>query len=133
MSLAVTDTHALMWWSRGEVRKLGRAARSLFERVESGRAAIYVPVVSLLEVSEAMRRGFFEPTLTFTRWSEQLFASGEFIPVDLTPAILYEAESLYAIRERFDRLIAATAVHLGYPLITRDSAVKGTRGIETIW
>jgi PIN domain nuclease of toxin-antitoxin system len=133
MTLAVTDTHALMWWSRGDVKKLGRTARSLFEKTEAGRAAVYVPVFSLIEVAEAMRRGFFEPTLSFEAWTRQLLASGAFIAVDLGPDILYEAEALYAIPERGDRLIAATAVHLGYPLITKDSAIKGIRGIETIW
>lgn len=133
MTLAVTDTHALMWWSRGDTKKLGRTARSWFEKTESGRAAIYVPMFSLIEVAEAMRRGFFERSRTFEAWTRQLLASGAFIAVDLTPDILYEAESLYAIPERGDRLIAATALHLDYPLITRDPAVKAVRGLETIW
>lgn len=133
MTLAVTDTHALIWWSRGEVKKLGRVSRGMFEKAESGRAAIYVPVFSLIEVAEAMRRGFFVPTHTFEGWTRQLLASGAFIPVDLSPDILYEAESLYAIPERGDRLIAATALHLAYPLITKDPAVKAVRGLDTIW
>lgn len=133
MSLAVTDTHALMWWANGEVRRLGRSARALFEKAESGRAAIYVPTFSLLEVAEAMHRGLFASRHTFTAWAAQLLGSGEFIAIDLTPAIVFEAESLYAIPERGDRLIAATAVHLGYPLITKDPAVKRVRAVETIW
>ena len=133
MTLAVTDTHALLWWAHGDVRKLGRAARSLFEKAESGRAAIYVPVFSLLEVAEAMRRGFFAPTHTFEAWTRQLLASGAFIAVGLDLEILYEAEGLYAIPERGDRLIAATALHLDYPLITKDPAVRAVRRLETIW
>jgi PIN domain nuclease of toxin-antitoxin system len=31
-----------------------------------------------------------------------------------------------------DRIIAATAVHLGVPLITRDSKIQSS-GIQTIW
>ena len=133
MSLAVTDTHSLMWWSSGEVRRLGRAARAFFEKTELGSAAIYVPAFSLLEVAEAMRRGVFDPSQTFTAWARQLLDSGQFIAVDLTPEILFEAESLYSIPERGDRLIAASARHLGYPLITKDPAVRSIRGLETIW
>ena len=133
MSLAVTDTHALMWWSSGDIKRLGRSARKLFERAEAGRAAIYVPVFSLLEVAEAMRRGFFDPSQTFTKWASGLLGSGEFIAVDLTPAILYEAEALYALPERGDRLIAATAVSLECPLISRDPALSRVAGLETIW
>lgn len=133
MSLAVTDTHALVWWSSGDSKRLGRSARKLFERAEAGRAAIYVPVFSLLEVAEAMRRGFFDPSQTFTKWASALLGTGEFIAVDLTPAILYEAEALYAIPERGDRLIAATAVYLECPLISRDPALSRVAGLETIW
>lgn len=133
MTLAVTDTHALLWWSRGDVRKLGRSAKALFERAEAGRAAIYVPVFSLIEVSEAMRRGFFEPTYTFEAWARRLLSSGAFIAADLGTDVLYEAEALYAIPERGDRLIAATALHLDCPLITKDPAIKALRGLETIW
>ena len=133
MSLAVTDTHALIWWANGEVRRLGRAARAFFEKAESGNAAIYVPTFSLLEVAEAMRRGGFDPSQTFPKWAKQLLGSGQFIAVDLTLEILFEAESLYGIRERGDRLIAATAQHLGYPLITMDPALRRIRGLETIW
>ena len=133
MSLAVTDTHALMWWSNGDVRRLGRAARTFFEKAESGAAAIYVPAFSLLEVAEAMRRGVFDPSKTFAKWAKQVLGTGQFIAVDLTLEVLFEAESLYAIPERGDRLIAATAKHLGYPLITRDPAVRRIRGLETIW
>jgi PIN domain nuclease of toxin-antitoxin system len=36
-------------------------------------------------------------------------------------------------RDPFDRLIAATAQHLGVPVITKDRALAGMAGIECIW
>ena len=35
--------------------------------------------------------------------------------------------------QRLESLIAATAVHLGHPLITRDPAIAAASGVEVIW
>jgi predicted nucleic acid-binding protein len=37
------------------------------------------------------------------------------------------------IPERGDRLIAATALELDYPLITRDPEIAAAAGLELIW
>jgi PIN domain nuclease of toxin-antitoxin system len=133
MSVAVTDTHALIWYAVGPSRRLGRQARVLFERAERGQATIFVPVLVLVEMSEAMRRGTVRCEPGFSRWSAQLLASGGFVAADLTPEIVFEAERLYGIAERGDRLIAATAAALGYPLITTDPGIARHAGVSTIW
>ena len=43
VELAVTDTHALLWWARGEKKRLGRSARRVYEAVDEGRAVLFVP------------------------------------------------------------------------------------------
>lgn len=132
-SLAVTDAHALIWAATGTRRRLGRNARRFFERVEVRQAAVYVPTVALVEIGEAARKGSVRFQPGFESWARALLDSGRYHPVDLTPEIVFRAQSLFAIRERDDRLIAATAIELGYPLITRDPDIAGVRGIDVIW
>jgi PIN domain nuclease of toxin-antitoxin system len=133
MSVAVTDSHALIWYAMGPHRKLGRRARTLFERAESGQATIYIPVLVLVEVAEAIRRGLIRCDGGFSRWSERLLASGRFVAADLTPAIVLRGEGLYAVPERGDRLIAATASYFECPLISKDPAMERLPGLTTIW
>jgi len=133
MSVAVTDTHALIWFALGPSRRLGRHARALFERAERRQATIFVPVLVLVELSEAIRRGTVRCEAGFSRWSAELLASGGFIAADLTKDAVFEAERLYGISERGDRLIAATAAALGCPLITSDSQMTRHAGLTTIW
>jgi hypothetical protein len=45
--IAVTDTHALVWYALGRTKKLGPGARAFFSLVEDGRAAAYVPTLVL--------------------------------------------------------------------------------------
>lgn len=133
IEIAVTDTHALVWYARREWRKLGSSARSLFERAEDGRASIYVPTLALVELGENARRGKVSLQQGVSEWTPALFGMGSFFPVDLTVEIVLRAEELYSIPERGDRLIAATAAHLGYPLITRDPEIAAAAGVEVVW
>ena len=131
--VAVTDSHALIWYAMGPGRRLGRAARLLFARAERGEATIYVPTFVLVEVAEAIRRGGLRLDGGFSRWTRGLLASRGFAAADLTADVVLEADGLYAIRERGDRLIAATAVHLECPLITRDPALARLPSLTTVW
>ena len=51
----------------------------------------------------------------------------------LTAEVVCVAQRLYAIVERSDRLIAATAVSLDLPLITRDPDIAAAVGVECLW
>lgn len=133
MSLAVTDSHALIWYAMGSERRLGRAARAMFARAERGQATIYVPVLVLVEIAEAAHRGVIRCDAGFSRWAERLLATGRFVAADLTSDIVLLAETLYAVPERGDRLIAATASHLGCPLISHDPVLGRVPGVTTIW
>lgn len=133
MSVAVTDTHALVWYAMGPVKRLGKRALALFKQADAGRATIYVPVLTLVEVAEAIRCGVIRCEPGFARWSQDLFSGTGFRPADLTLDTVVDAESLYGIPERGDRLIAATALSLDCPLITRDPAIARIPSVKTIW
>jgi PIN domain nuclease of toxin-antitoxin system len=133
LQVAVTDAHALIWFAVGRSSRLGRRARRVYESAQSGNAAIYVPTIAVVEVLEAARRGLITLAGGATAWTEALFSSGSFFPVDLTLAVALRADELYAIPERADRLIAATAAVLASPLITRDPEIERHAGIDVIW
>ena len=131
--VAVTGTHALIWASSGQLRKRSRTAHGLFEQAEARRATIYVPTLVLVEMSNEVYRGRIVIDRGFAAWVEALFSSRGFAPVDLTTEIVLRAEQLYAIPERTDRLIAATAREMDLPLITRDPEIERAAGVRTIW
>lgn len=133
MSVYVTDTHALIWYAIGPSRKLGRHARTAFERTEQRLATIYVPVLVLVEIAEAMRRGTIRSDTGFRDWMDHLFSAGAFVPADLSSAVVAEAEAFYGIPERGDRLIAATAAALECPLISNDAAIVRHPRLTTVW
>lgn len=131
--VAVADTHALIWFAGDRWNRLGREARRVFEQVLEGDGAIFVPTISLVELSEAVHAGDVSLAGGFAAWGRQLFSTGRFFPADLTWPIAQRAEQLFGIPERGDRLIAATAMELEYPLITRDPDIAAAAGLELIW
>lgn len=54
------------------------------------------------------------------------------VPVDLPIATTMASVSRSAIPDMPDRIIAATALHLGVPLISRDSRIQ-LSAIQTVW
>ena len=53
------------------------------------------------------------------------------VPLDV--AVVARSHALLTIPERGDRLIAATAQHLGIPLVTRDREIARAIGGDVIW
>ena len=88
----------------------------------------------LVELSEAIRRGVFtlgEPFDVFVQRLEHTPSRYRVVPLDA--AVVARSHELFAIPERGDRLIAATALHLGLPLVTRDPEIARVMRGEVIW
>jgi PIN domain nuclease of toxin-antitoxin system len=132
--IAVTDTHSLLWYGEPRAhRKLGRAALAHFQRVDRGQAVIYVPALVLADVSELAHLGRVTLPMPFDTWMDGVFSNPCCIMQPLSDQIIRAAHQLFAIPERGDRLIAATAVALEVALITRDPAIAACAGVALVW
>ncbi|MEJ7811431.1 MAG: PIN domain-containing protein [Gemmatimonadaceae bacterium] len=129
----MTDAHALIWAATGQLKRLGRVARRFYERVNDRRALLYVPTIALVEIGEAHHAGHFSLGMPFDHWLTRLLGSGQYVAADLTPEVVARAQQLFAIPERGDRLIAATASVLDLPLITRDESISDAAAVDCLW
>ena len=133
MARYVTDSHPLIWYASGQERRLGRRARDAFAAADDGLAVIFLPALALVEVLEAIRTGVFRTPRPVSQWVDGLFSTGNFQFAPLTREAILAGERLYSIPERGDRLIAATAVALGLPLISRDPDIARSGVVELLW
>jgi PIN domain nuclease of toxin-antitoxin system len=131
--LAVTDPHALIWAISGKRKRLGKRARGFFDRADAHACALYIPTFALVELGEACRKNLVTLNHPFEQWVRLAFASGKYHEAPLTAQIVCIAQGVYGIPERGDRLIAATAVAMDLPLITRDPEIAQAAGVQCIW
>jgi PIN domain nuclease of toxin-antitoxin system len=87
----------------------------------------------MVEILEQTRAGRLRLNMRPTDWIDSLLRLPGFAPADLTRATVMVAESLYVIPERGDRLIAATALELDVPLISRYAELAKVPGLKTVW
>lgn len=129
----VTDTHPLIFLATDRKERLGKHARRIFRDLEDGKHLIVVPIVVLEEAARLVEKKVLRFTVAFRRWAEDLDRSPNFQVQSYTIEILFEAIAMRSIRDPADRIIVATARHLGYPLITADEVVHESDWVETIW
>jgi len=130
MNLLV-DTHALVWYLSGQLRRLGRRARRALAQADAARWTVRVPAVALMEIVLLERRGRIR--VSYRELREQLAMRPGFPIEPLTAEDIDEARGLAALTDPFDCLIAGTAKRLGLALITNDEAITKTRLVPTHW
>ncbi len=125
----VTDTHSLIWYFI-ESPRLSRKALKVFEKtVKEG--TIIVPTVVLAEIMFIAKKGRI--TMTFSETVQRLEVSENFVITPLDLDILNTADKIEHDLEMHDKLIAATALFLDVPIITKDEVIKGSGICKVIW
>ena len=133
MLVAVADTHAVVWYLANDPR-LSIPAKQAFEEAARNGDQIAISAITLVEVVYLVEKGRV-PAVRFTQLMTALDdPNSVLVEVALTPAI---ARTLSRVdREEVpdmpDRIIAATGLHLGVPVISRDRKIS-TSAITTIW
>jgi len=116
----VIDSHALLWWLEGSDALSARAAEVLNGGASRG-VRLLVPAVVLWEMRLKERRGLIDPRTPVTAWPVLLRKLDHIeIVATVVEIWLMAAELRWDHRDPADRIIAATALHHGVPVLTKD-------------
>ena len=134
MSAVVADTHTIIWYLRSPDKLSTEAAIALDGAINSGNP-IYISAISIVEIVYLTEKNKIPEAAL-----EQLLQTLSDSDASLVVALLDKsvAQSLakiprLTVPEMGDRIIAATALHLSLPLVTKDYKIRALSVIQTIW
>jgi PIN domain nuclease of toxin-antitoxin system len=129
----VLDTHAVLWYLENSKELSLRACETIEGAIRQA-LDVFVSAISVVEtIYLAERQRVSVNALHRLQSALQEPSSGlRIAPVDGDVANALVHIPRVAVPDMPDRIIAATALHLGLPLITRDHRIQST-GIKTIW
>ena len=133
MQALVADTHSAIWYIADSPDISLIAAKAMDNATDFGEP-IYVSAITLVEMSYLIEKGRLpEKDLTDLLSELQNPSSNfELVPIDLAVTQSLRKISRLEVPDVPDRIIAATALYLNLPLVTRDGKIRATR-LTTIW
>lgn len=133
MASLVADTHSAVWFVL-EAPELSYTARRQMRDALTAGNKIYISAISLIEMLYLVEKGRI-PRIALDRLLKFIAdpASGFAVaPVNVPVAQAVEKISREDIPDMPDRIIAATALNLRLPLVTKDARIRAAN-IETVW
>ncbi|MCP4111566.1 MAG: type II toxin-antitoxin system VapC family toxin [Desulfobacteraceae bacterium] len=134
MNRYVTDTHAIIWHLQDHPN-LSAGVRQIFSQADEGTATVLIPSIVLVEMvylAEKTRipEDLLDSTLDFIGADSMNYESA---PLDFSVVSSLRLIPRSTVPDMPDRIIAATALALDLPLLSRDSAIHNVSEIEVIW
>jgi PIN domain nuclease of toxin-antitoxin system len=126
------DTHALLWMAT-DPNRLSKRAHEAIHQARRNQAGIAVATITLWEIAWLAHHHRI-----VVMGSVESFVRESVARVILRPATPEIAALAVRLPDPFpkdpsDRLIAATAMVEGMPLVTADTRIRRSKVVETVW
>lgn len=133
MAAVLADTHAILWYLTADPRISGAAIAALDNATASG-DPIFVSAITMVEIQYLVEKGrlsadaqrIVEAAMDDVRNPVRL------TPVDRVVVGTLGQVSRDEVPDMPDRIIAATALVLNVPLLSRDRKIRAS-AVQTIW
>lgn len=133
MLAGMADTHTVLWYLYADPR-LSPTAKAFIDTAAMSGDQVALSSITLIEMVYLIEKGRIAAE-SFTRLALTLEEPGGlFLEVapDLQVARALSRVDVATVPDMPDRIIAATALHLRVPIISKDGRIR-LSGLQTIW
>jgi PIN domain nuclease of toxin-antitoxin system len=130
---AVADTHTVLWYLYNDSR-LSAGAGTLLDATDAAGDQVAVSSIALAEMAYLIEKGWIDAealdgVLTALNRPDAMLIE---VPLDQVIVRAMRRVDRGEVPDMPDRIIAATALNLGVPLISRDRKIR-LSAVVTIW
>jgi len=127
------DTHIIVWDALQPEKLTAKARKMIDQANELGE--IFIADISLWEIAMLMHKKRLVIDTTYSEFISLIRAANHYVFESITPEIADISVSLESgiNLDPADRLICATSIVRGAPLITADSNLRASKIVKTIW
>lgn len=131
MELFCIDTHSLIWYAGGNTKQLGKKAFEILRKCEQENTTVelLVPTLVVLEIFHFTLK---RPDTKFADFLNGLSS----VNASIVPFDKYVLKACYRLPKKLDihyRVIAATAIVYGCPLVTKDETLTELILPKVVW
>ncbi len=130
----VADTHALIWYLYA-MPELSSDAKNFMDNVAASGGNIFIPTISFVEIIYLAEKGKLGANVLPRINAAIQTANSVLKSIELTHQITTSLARIprSIVPDMPDRIIAATALHLNIPLVTKDHKIQALQNLITIW
>lgn len=122
-----------MLWLALESAKITKHARTAIEQARRNGQGLAISDITLLEIAVLEKKNRVELSASLGTFLSEVEA--RFVVLPITGRVCVRAVGLPASypKDPADRVIAATALVEGVPLVTADDDIRRSKAVRTIW
>jgi PIN domain nuclease of toxin-antitoxin system len=130
--MIMVDTHVVIWLAL-EPARISKKARAAIEQTRYRGEGLAISDMTLLEIAMVETKGRIRLNASLETFLTEVEA--RFVVLPITGRVCVRALGLPATypKDPVDRIIAATALVEGIPLITADDDIQGSKALRTVW
>jgi len=128
----LVDTHVVIWLAL-ETANISKEARAAIEETRRSGQGLAISDITLLEIAQIENKHRIKLNASLETFLSEVEA--RFVVLPMTGRVCVRAMGLPAgyPKDPADRIIGATALVEGIPLVTADDDIHRSKALRTIW